>query len=475
MRNARARLASLRLLPRTAVLAVAPFAFTNSFFGAPRPEPVAPNVLIIVTDDQRAGETLSVMPKTRHYFEGGGVKYSNGFSVTPLCCPSRSTILTGRYAHNTGVERNVLPDDLDVTTFFARLLHRNGYKTGLVGKLLNSWPVTKTPPYFDRYAMGGTPYFGPRFNVNGNLKSVRGYSTRVMTRFSLRFLRHFESKDDAAPWLLYVAPHAPHQPWLPEKRYANAPVPRWPGNPALFERDRSDKPPSFSRVHFSISQGRRVRRNQLRTLMSVDDMVGQIFRTLRRLGERRDTLAFFLSDNGYLWADHHLGGDRNTAGQKRLPYTPSVRVPFYVRWPGHLPSGTRDPRLTGTVDIAPTVLEAAAIPQDPAKPPLDGRSLLEPDARNRILFEFWQGSQAPWIPTWASIRTREYQYVEYYAEDKKTIVFREYYDLVEDPWQLENLLADGNPANDPDVPALSAQLAADRACEGLGPGPGACP
>ena len=434
-----------------------------------------PNVLVIVTDDQRAGDTMFAMPKTRHYFQREGVKYTNGFSVTPLCCPSRSTILTGRYAHNTGVHRNVLPDDLDVTTFFARLLRRAGYQTGLVGKLLNSWPVTKTPPYFDRWALGGTPYFDPRFNVNGSLESVRGYATRVMARFSLRFLRRFEEKDDSAPWLLYVAPHAPHQPWIAEKRYANAPVPRWAGNPAVFERDRSDKPPSFSNIHFSLSQGRRVRRNQLRTLMSVDDMVGRIFKTLHRLGERRNTLAFYLSDNGYLWADHHLGGDRNTAGQKRLPYTPSVRVPFYARWPGHFPKGARDPRLTGTVDIAPTVLDAAAISPDPTKPPLDGRSLLEPDTRDRILLEYWQGHASPWIQTWASIRTPQYQYVEYYGDDEATKIFREYYDLVEDPWQLENLLADGDPTNNPDVPDLSAQLAADRACVGVGPGPGPSP
>ena len=130
---------------------------------------------------RRAADTMFVMPKTRHYFRREGVRYANGFSVTPLCCPSRSTILTGRYAHNTGVHRNVLPADLDVTTFFARLLHRAGYQTGLVGKLLNSWPVTKTPPYFDRWALGGTPYLDPTFNLNGTIESFRGYTTRVLT------------------------------------------------------------------------------------------------------------------------------------------------------------------------------------------------------------------------------------------------------------------------------------------------------
>jgi arylsulfatase A-like enzyme len=250
----------VRLLPRVAVLAVAPLVLTSTYLGAPRRAAAAPNVLVIVTDDQRAADTMFVMPKTRHYFRRDGVRYANGFSVTPLCCPSRSTILTGRYAHNTGVHRNVLPADLDVTTFFARLLQRAGYRTGLVGKLLNSWPATKTPPYFDRWALGGTPYLDPTFNVNGTIESIRGYTTRVLTRFSLRFLRRFE-KADLAPWLLYVAPHAPHHPWIADERYANARVPSWAGNPAVFEQDRSDKPPPFSNIHFSLAQGRRVRRD----------------------------------------------------------------------------------------------------------------------------------------------------------------------------------------------------------------------
>jgi arylsulfatase A-like enzyme len=65
-----------------------------------------PNVLIFVTDDQRATETMWVMPETRRYFQRSGARFPNAFAVTPLCCPSRATILTGRYAHNTGVHGN---------------------------------------------------------------------------------------------------------------------------------------------------------------------------------------------------------------------------------------------------------------------------------------------------------------------------------------------------------------------------------
>jgi arylsulfatase A-like enzyme len=435
-----------------------------------------PNILVIVTDDQRATGTLDVMPNTRAFFRAGGVRYPNAFATTPLCCPARSTILSGRYAHNTGVKSNAPPLALDMTTIFPRLLHDAGYQTALVGKFLNSWPLGDAPPYFDEWALGGNPYFNSVFDINGSVVRLAGYTTALTGDFAVSFLRGFETNDDA-PWFLYVAPVAPHLPSRPEKRYRHAPLPAWHGNPAVFERNRSDKPPYVRSVYYDEADGAKVRRKQLRALMSVDDMVGRIVARLNQLHENRATLAFFLSDNGYLWAEHHLGGDsgRDTGGQKRVPYTPSVRIPFLVRWPGHLPEGVADTRLTGTVDIAPTALAAAEVDPDPAKPPLDGRSLFDANARSRLVLEYWQTQKSSWIPTWASILTKDFQFIENYADDGTTPTSREYYDLHADPWQLGNIMRDGNPTNNPDVAALSAQLAQDRVCQGTGPGPTPCP
>jgi arylsulfatase A-like enzyme len=428
-----------------------------------------PNILIFVTDDQRATNTLWVMPKTKRYFQRHGVRFTNAFAVTPLCCPSRATILTGRYAHNTGVRGNGPPRSLDPSTMFPRLLRQAGYRTAIAGKFLNSWGLNRAPPFFDRFATGGSPYFDPEFNVNGTVKTVNGYSTTLVGDFARRFLRRFE-RNDSAPWLLYVAPHAPHHPWTPEARHRFDPVGSWPGNPAVLESNRSDKPAYVRRVSYSLSEARSVRRGQLRTLMSVDDMVGRVFATLRRLGETRRTLAIFTSDNGFIWAEHGLGGDRNSAGQKRLPYTASVKIPFLLRWPGHVAAGSRDRRITGTVDIAPTLLDAARVAPDPAKPPLDGHSILSGERRRRIVLEYWREY---WIPTWASLRTRRYQYVQYYSKEGRRF-FREYYNLVRDPWQLRSLLHDGKPGNNPDVAALSARLQHDRRCRGT-TGLSACP
>jgi arylsulfatase A-like enzyme len=422
-----------------------------------------PNVLIFVTDDQRATETMWVMPQTRRYFQQGGVRYPNAFATTPVCCPSRATILTGRYAHNTGVRSNGRRGvrRLDQETLFPRLLKDAGYRTAIAGKFLNSWPLGTQPPYFDRWATGAKPHIDPTFDVNGRVQTVDGYSTKLVGRFATQFLHGFEA-NDAAPWFLYVAPRSPHCPWVPATKHRSRPVGSWPGNPAVFESDRSDKPPFARPVSHPPAKGRSVRAGQLRMLMSVDDMVGRVLRTLRTLGETGRTLAIFTSDNGYLWNEHSLGGD------KRVPYTPSIQIPFFLRWAGHVAAGRQARRITGTVDIAPTVLDAAGIEPDPTKPPLDGHSLLSSERRTRIVLEFWRHH---WVPTWASVRTRRYQYVEYYRDGER--FFREYYNLARDPWQLRNLLHDGTPGG-PYVSALAAQLRRDRHCSGT-TGANACP
>jgi arylsulfatase A-like enzyme len=179
---------------------------------------------------------------------------------------------------------------------------------------------------------------------------------------------------------------------------------------------------------------------------------------MTRYREKRDTLAFFVSDNGYLLGEHGLY-------QKRYPYTRSVAIPFFVRWPGHFGRAVTDRRLVANIDIAPTVLQATGV-TPPDDPPMDGRSLLEQDGRSRMLIEFWNELG---VPTWASIRKNGYQYIEYYRDDG-SIFFREYYDMRSDPWQLTNLFRDGDRSNDPNRRQLHLRLERDRSCEGS-----ACP
>ncbi len=137
-------------------------------------------------------------------------------------------------------------------------------------------------------------------------------------------------------------------------------------------------------------------------------------------------------------------GEHGLSG-KTYPYTESIRIPFYWWWPGRVATGSTDHRLISQVDIAPTVLVAAGVTPDPNYP-IDGRSLSEPSSRARSLTEYWTSSDDRSVsptPVWASLRTSQYQYVEYYASDEQTVTFREYYDLVGDRWQLTNLLNAG--------------------------------
>jgi arylsulfatase A-like enzyme len=435
---------------------------------AAQPDP-RPNILVIVTDDQRTG-TLRVMPETKRWLRQRGVRFAEGYVSTPLCCPSRASIFTGRYAHNHGVRTNSDGELMDQGSTVQRYLRDSGYRTGFAGKFLNLWDLNDPPPNFDRWALFSPPRYGPGyhdavFNVNGKFRTVN-YSTTFLRSKSIQFLRGFDEQDDPTPWFLYVAPWAPHSPFHPQERYRDSPVPPWDGNPATQEEDLSDKPPWVRQDDGDLASGQSIRRKQLRTLMSVDDMVGALMRTLGELDERQDTLVIFVSDNGFLWGEHGYTS-------KRVPYPESVDVPLFMRWPGRLEPGTVDARPTANVDIAPTILDAAGIAPDPAYP-MDGRSVFTSHVREQRFMEYWTEDDP--VPTWASIRTNDLQYVEYY-DAGGAIVFREYYDLASDLWLLENLLRDGKPGNDPpasELAQLAAEIEAGATCVGT-EGPGACP
>ncbi len=419
-----------------------------------------PNILLIVTDDQRSG-TLDGMGKTKELFARSGVMFTDAYTATPLCCPSRASIMTGRYPHNHGVRHNEDAEQLAQDSTLQYYLQSSGYLTAMAGKYLNGWPESEArPPYFDKWAAIDDSnyqrvYNDITVNQNGNIVTSDSYSTQYIEDRSVGFLRKFENSD-AKPWFLYVAPFAPHAPFVPERRYRDAYPPYFPGNPAVREADRSDKPTWVQNRNVRLGGGRAIARDQGRTLYSVDNMVERIFAALDRMDETRDTLAIFVSDNGYLWGEHGLAS-------KRFPYTGAIKVPLIVRWPGHVRPDTKDDRLVGNIDITPTLLEAAGIEPDPDYP-LDGKPLFAPGSRDHFLIEYF-GSRIGESPSWASIRSGSSQFVEYYDEFG-VVIFREYYDLAIDPFQLLNLYGDADPLNDPPLAFTAAQLAQTRNCRG---------
>ena len=421
----------------------------------------APNILIINTDDQRTPGTLEVMPKVRRLFEQAGTRYTNGLVSTPLCCPSRSSFFSGRFSHNTGVLGNGMPNavaafDQDAT--IQGYLQDAGYRTALVGKYLTTVPLMTSPQNWDHWAHTTGGYNNVPFNVDGTFAQTSGYYSKHMTSFAKSFLTDFESTDDQ-PWLMYVAPQAPHYNYTPSKKYRDAPLPADIKPPSYNEANTSDKPPWVQWWGDQTEENyQQVRSKQLRTLMSVDDMVGAIFRQMSTFDETRDTLAVFMSDNGYLWGEHSLK-------EKRFPYVESSEVPFLVRWPGHVTRGAVSDRLVMQVDLLPSALEASGV-SPTLTYPLDGKSFLSGTARPEAYQEYFKSPDAGLRP-WASLRGETWQYIEWYDIDTGELVFQEYYDLAADPYQLTNLLNDGIAANDPDVTPLHDRLAVARTCSGL--------
>lgn len=459
-----------RVRSRLALLCALTVAVASPFVVAPTGRDVAaarhtgrPNVLIILTDDQRASGTLGVMPETKRRFYGGGTRFTQAFATTPLCCPSRASIMTGRYAHNHRVRTNEDAAYLDQTSTLQSYLQRDGYRTAIFGKFLNGWDFTRDPPHFDDWTIGQKPtrYEDGMWNIEGTITDVTKYSTNFVADEAVRFLHEAEA-DDSQPWLMYVTPGAPHMPAVPEAEYANAPLEPWKKNPAVLEKDRTDKPPYVQARSSNLRRVRRIRAMQLRALFSVDDLVTRIFRSADRLDENRSTLAFFLSDNGFLWGEHGLSG---SAHQKRSPYTQSIKLPFLMRWPGHVASSVIDDRLVANIDIAPTVLDAAQLSPRLVYP-MDGRSLLDSGARRWLLLEHWREDKL--VPQWAALRSAGVEYVEYYGDDGLTPpTFQEFYRLATDRWQLDNLLGDARAGNDPvNVSGLAARLDRARRCIG---------
>ncbi len=424
-----------------------------------------PNILIIISDDQRQDGTMGVMPRTRRWFKRDGTEFTNAYVTTPLCCPSRASIFSGRYAHNHGVHQHNDGPTFDDSRSLQRYLGDAGYLTGLAGRYLMGTPLNEDPPGFDRWAVFGADHVRAKVNLNGTMIRAKRYATDVAARKAVNFLRWFDRKNDDAPWLLFVTPSAPHAPYDPAPRHRKAKVPAWEPNPAMSEEDRSDKP-AWVQERAATGPTEGIRTKQLRMLRSVDELVNRVMGELGSLRERRDTLAFYLSDNGLLWGEHGLR-------LKHSAYSQSVKVPMYMRWPGRVAARAVDERFVANIDLVPTALEAGRV-QVPLSL-LDGRSLFSTFRRDRALVEMPGASERFGVPAWASLRTEEAQYTEYYDEEGE-VFFREYYDLVEDPWQLTNLLADGDPHNDPEdeVLALAEQLARDRVCYRTS-GPTRCP
>ena len=430
-----------------------------------------PNVILVLTDDQDLLlGSLDSMPRLQQLLVEHGTTFSNAFVPVSLCCPSRATILTGRYTHNLRIYTNFPPDGgfkffKDYGHEQATLgvaLQRAGYRTALMGKYLNGYPDktdrTHVPPGWDEWDVpaAGSAYAHYNYTMNQNGELVRygkqpaDYLTDVLAQRARDFVTR--AAGDGVPFFLYFAPFAPHKPCPPAPRDAHLfPGVHAPRTPSFNEDNVKDKPKDMrgkprltDKQIASIDQ---LYRRRLQSLQAVDAAIAALVDTLEAAGQLDNTFLLFTSDNGF-----HMGQHRMWPG-KYKPYEEDVHVPLIVRGPG-VPAGARVDAFIENVDLAPTIAQLAGA-RLPVRP--DGRSFVpflaapqqQPaDWRQMVFLEQFHFEDAPQGEddvlepsdqregeehvTHLGLRTATYKLVEYGTGEL------EYYDLVADPYELQS-------------------------------------
>jgi len=410
----------------------------------------SPNVIVIVTDDQRH-DAFGVVQREQGewarfpFFQtphldrlaAEGARFRNAFVTHSLCSPSRASMLTGRqtYGHGIGDNRTAFRSE----DTWAHALRAAGYRTGYFGK----WHMGKQEdrPGFDytfTFIDQGI-YPNCRFLDNGRWVETQGWVDDVTTDRVLDYIQRHR----AEPFALFIGYKSPHDVRAPAPRHAQ-----------LYADARIAEPVSF-RAHPPFPWGDRSRPwnpavedrlNYFRCLQGVDDNIGRLLDALAQHGLADDTLIVFAGDNGYYLGEHGLG-------DKRSAYEESIRIPLLVRYPRAVKAGTLVDALALNIDFPATILELAGVP---LHWPQHGRSLVPllrgatpGDWRRSFLYENYQDPDYPDVTfDIEAVRTERAKLVEYPGRPEWTQLF----DLAEDPHETNNLAAS------PEAAELLAEL-----------------
>jgi N-acetylglucosamine-6-sulfatase len=451
--------------------------------------PTPPNIVFILTDDL----SLNLLPYMPHVLQmqQNGVTFTNYFVADSLCCPSRASIFTGRYPHNTGVLANIGPsggyDAFHLNNMesvsFAETLSAAGYQTAMFGKYLNGYQPTENgpDPGWTGWAVGGYGYNEFDYDLNQNGQPVRygdepaDYLTDVISGLAANFIQGARQ-----PYFVEVATFAPHKPYVPAPRDASAyPTLLQPRTPAFNAAPSPDAPAWLARITTPLNSSvvadiQNFFRLRVRSDLAVDQMIGNLQALVASLGQQNNTIFVFSSDNGY-----HMGEYRLLPG-KMTAFDTDIHVPLVMTGPA-ITAGSVVSALAQNVDLAPTFIELAGA--QPSTTIIDGRSLvpwLYPNAtppnarpwRTAALVEHKQvdrvgddpdiESPVPRIhfanpPTYQALRTLTATYVEYVTGEK------EYHNLLTDPYELVNTYESLDPATQTN---LHEQLSALHNCQG---------
>ena len=445
-----------------------------------------PNIVLLLTDDQDlllGG--MSPIARTLAFLSDGAY-LKNFFVNTPVCCPSRATLISGRFPHNTlynhSADPNGLPSCMHMNASssdfeeksIGKYMKKLGYRTGQFGKYLNEpgvKPYCKDSvplPGFDRwFTMCNTDmYYGNEISDNGKFRTYghepSDYLTAIIANATLNFLEDV-LKEKEEPFFAYIAPHAPHVPATPAPEYENTlPYMMAPHSP-IYNFTATDhhgivklqSPMDPFQIAPEIDE---LFRNRWRSLLSVDDLMMDVVKKLDQYNQLDNTYFLFTSDHGYQL------GQFNLPSCKLQPYEHDIRVPMFVKGPGITKSSPAF--VAGMVDIAPTIITlAGGTPPDT----MDGHSfenmikksgqssdIRESTWRDKHTLEYWSlgnvvryqhfidGPNNTYIGVRLVNETHNYLYVEYH-ENKSQRYFTEpaieceLFDMSVDPYQKVNL------------------------------------
>ncbi|GAA1485326.1 sulfatase-like hydrolase/transferase [Brachybacterium fresconis] len=378
-----------------------------------------PNILLLCTDQQRydaVGASGNPHIDTPHLdrLAADGVLFENCYVQSPVCGPSRASLMTGRYVPSHGLYANGV--DLPAhERLFTRDLADAGYDCGLVGKLhLGACAGGRSEPRTDDglrvFRWAHDPYPGSSENAyhrwlrarypelyeeavgpggrGFDALPTRAHYSHWIGQETIDFLRRDRVAD--APFFVAANFFDPHHGFgAPQEYLDRYPLQDVPG-PVTVEGELENKPPIQAEAsersyagaakgyaEYSAAELQEARRAYCAMVSLVDDEVGRILEALEEAGLARNTIVVFTSDHGEMLGDHQL------MLKGPFMYDCAVKVPLIVRWPGVSQPGSRRQELVQWVDLAPTFLGAAGIPTPDA---VQGESL-EPLIR---------GADVPW-------------------------------------------------------------------------------